>query len=277
MRHLQLKSILKSGEHFHISKNRMTKNSTYPVHTHTFYEIFLIEEGIGIHRINGKRLQLAPGSLVMIRPRDVHGFSVIDTKGFVVSNLAFFAKTLEFLKQRYFAKEKSFFGGTATFPRSIQAPEHVRSWIAASFEELANGQRSRLALERFLLDLFCRLRVEKPAASDSCPQWLTNAIARCNSPECFKKGTVGFARLCGHGPEHVCRVTKKALGKTPTDLVNHARLSWAAGQLSLTPRKISTIAFDCGFESAGHFFRIFKNAYGITPRLYRARNSAVYK
>jgi AraC-like DNA-binding protein len=70
----------------------------------------------------------------------------------------------------------------------------------------------------------------------------------------------------------VARETKKWIGKTPTELVNMARLDYASQQLVQSHAKISDIAMDIGFNNLAHFYRLFRMQFGVTPRLYRLRN-----
>lgn len=51
---------------------------TYPVHTHDFYEIVFIGRGKGTHCINGRQQILSDGSMVFIRPEDVHSFRALN-------------------------------------------------------------------------------------------------------------------------------------------------------------------------------------------------------
>ena len=46
--------------------------ATYPLHTHTFYEYFLVTGGSALHMVNGTSQALSKGSLVLIRPEDAH-------------------------------------------------------------------------------------------------------------------------------------------------------------------------------------------------------------
>lgn len=48
---------------------------TYPKHTHTFFEFFYILKGKAIHHINGQQLVLDEGTLVFIRPKDIHQYA----------------------------------------------------------------------------------------------------------------------------------------------------------------------------------------------------------
>jgi AraC-like DNA-binding protein len=54
-------------------------------------------------------------------------------------------------------------------------------------------------------------------------------------------------------------------------LINHHRIECAKGMLSApgSDTPILLIAFDCGFASLGPFNRAFKDATGVTPRVFR--------
>lgn len=60
---------------------------------------------------------------------------------------------------------------------------------------------------------------------------------------------------------------------TPSEYLRHCRLT-ASAQLLCDPahasRTITEIAFACGFNSATHFSSEFKQAYGLSPRDFRA-------
>ena len=75
--------------------------------------------------------------------------------------------------------------------------------------------------------------------------------------------------LCNKSPEHVERELKKRTGKTITEVVTQARMSWAAYKLAFTTTEVLDIIFDCGFNSTSHFYKIFKKYYMVTPFQYR--------
>jgi AraC family cel operon transcriptional repressor len=82
-----------------------------------------------------------------------------------------------------------------------------------------------------------------------------------------------LARLAKRSPEHVAREFRRYLNWTPTDVINDARMSYAADRLAASDDKITTIALDCGLENLGHFYRLFQARYGCTPRAYRVRQN----
>ena len=57
-----------------------------------------------------------------------------------------------------------------------------------------------------------------------------------------------------------------------TSYVNGIRLNYAISMLDGTNESITTICYDCGFESQRTFNRVFKERYRVTPREYRNIN-----
>ena len=104
------------------------------------------------------------------------------------------------------------------------------------------------------------------------PGWLAAALTRWRGEvKHLEEGTTALARLACRSPEHVARTLREYTGRTPTDCLNEARMNHAAQQLAVTDRKILDIAMECGFDSLGHFYSVFRKAQGCAPRAYRMR------
>ena len=69
-----------------------------------------------------------------------------------------------------------------------------------------------------------------------------------------------------------CRAT---LGRTPTDIVNAARLERAAARLRESDAAIADIARGAGFGHMGTFHKAFKARFGHTPCAFRVRHRAI--
>jgi AraC-like DNA-binding protein len=68
----------------------------------------------------------------------------------------------------------------------------------------------------------------------------------------------------------ICRLFRRATGRTMTEYVNGYRISVAAQLLRETDKSILEIAFEVGFGNYSHFNRQFQRRKGKTPRLFRA-------
>ena len=88
-------------------------------------------------------------------------------------------------------------------------------------------------------------------------------------PEIYRMGVAGFAKICHRSAAHVSRECRRWTGKTPTELVNRARLKHAKYKLRTSAQSVTEIAQDCGFDDPAQFYRIFKLALGVSPKNYR--------
>lgn len=75
-------------------------------------------------------------------------------------------------------------------------------------------------------------------------------------------------------PEHLCRLFKTALGRSPSETVRLARLDRAAILLARSNYTVGEVAALYGFLSPFHFSRAFKQALGQSPSEVRRRIAA---
>ena len=68
------------------------------------------------------------------------------------------------------------------------------------------------------------------------------------------------------------RLFRKYLGTTPTRYYLHLRIARARYLLQQTSMSILSVALACGFVSASHFSKCYREIYGRTPRDERSIN-----
>lgn len=72
-------------------------------------------------------------------------------------------------------------------------------------------------------------------------------------------------------PFHLCRVFRRATGQTIHHYMDQLRLRHAAAALSQRGVDLATLSVELGFTSHSHFSYRFRQAFGVTPRAWRAR------
>jgi len=78
-----------------------------------------------------------------------------------------------------------------------------------------------------------------------------------------------IADIAGISTRSLQRMMKKH-GLSYSDLLNEARKQYAKSKLNNPAAKISDIAYQLGYNDAGHFTRAFKRWTGMTPSKYRS-------
>ena len=74
-------------------------------------------------------------------------------------------------------------------------------------------------------------------------------------------------------PYQLNEITKSAVGKTASELINDHIILEAKRYLLATPNQIKDIADMLGYEDVSYFIRFFKKHTGHSPESFR-RNSA---
>jgi AraC family cel operon transcriptional repressor len=267
---LRFDDFVPEHDHCHFQHSWITPQRQAAPHVHDFHELFWVDGGHGWHWIGGERKSLTAGSAALIQPSDEHAFEIDIDKSLLLTNVAFRSTTWREVERRY-----TLGAGLFNLPlseRQVSLGANDVSELALACQEIARGARDRRAVDRFLLNAFHVFeRARGTGYPPGVPDWLLEACRAVRAHKNLQKGTAAFAALCGHSPEHVAREVRRWLGKTPTDVVNEARLDHAASRLAESDTPIVEVALACGYENISHFYRLFRERYGVSPGRYRER------
>ncbi len=76
------------------------------------------------------------------------------------------------------------------------------------------------------------------------------------------------ARHFNYHPNSIAALIHRETGNTFSHLLRSIRLKQAALLLTQSPLSVEEVALRCGYSHLGHFYKIFKEAYGVTPKTY---------
>ena len=254
----------------HVARKELLRRWPERAHDHDYFEVFLIERGSTDHWINGRRERLVPGHMTFIRPADRHAFRADAVTGCRIINVMFRIETAAHFLVRYPEEFCGrFFDSPEPYPEThfLEGPRMERAVHVA--QELTKARLSLARVEEFLLTLANRVVEPITTVNSNVPRWLAQACDAARDPLVFKDGARGFIRAAGRSHEHVCRTCRDVLGLTPSAYINNVRAEYAADLLARSSLPISEIASECGIDNVGHFYRLFRNHYGTTPRAYR--------
>ncbi len=275
----RLEAYLDSEECFHLSKNRISKKTKIEYHAHNYFELFWVVEGTCIHFLNEQPVKLNPGDVVFMRPRDTHSFEFESVQEYLlIYNLAFFAKDIDWLKQRYFPDTKRFFWSTGRHPAMHRLSKMHLKKLSNTADRFLEAPRTLFFLDRLLLGVFELLHFTN-LTEDTAPYWLQYAIKLFNSEASgnhYREGTVGFLKICERSNAHVNRTIRKHYGVNLTQFVNRLRLSRAKDMLATTNKSVKEISYELGFNDVNYFHKLFKASYGMPPNVFRKKNAIVF-
>lgn len=147
----------------------------------------------------------------------------------------------------------------------------VRDLITASFRDTGKmNYRSGAVLAESLTRLIRTALEEASASHCSAPDLKTQMIdfIAANLTD-ENLGVTRIAAAFGCSTRQVHRLFQTEAGMTVSEWIWKTRLERSFHDLrnsELRGCTITDIAFNCGFNNAAHFSRLFKGTYGITPR-----------
>lgn len=255
-------------------------NDIFNPHRHEFFELFVTISGTVTHWINGATKKLPEGSLVFIRPDDLHGYIYDDPKSSetIYINLSFSAGLLkslfDYLSGSDFPAEKLL---SAPMPPTKLLHKAEKDRLVAQISEL-NTLNIRdldardLRMRSVLADIFVRFFSDLPNTEHSdTPIWLTQLLSEMERPEHFTTGWERMSELSSRSREHLSRSLKKYCNTTPTEYINALRINYASNLLLNTNSSIIDICYRCGFQSTSNFYKVFEKIHHMPPTSFRKK------
>lgn len=243
-------------------------------HRHTFFEFVITGNENVIHEINGKKTRLKKGTLMLIRPDDVHLFADEGQGEFFYFNLAFTRDTFDNAAIWLNAEDEfKHLEESADVPTVILTDSQAQSLINQFFNLMGEGTVSNpVAYARGIISyVFSKyfLNTFTHSGDDDVPQWLVSLCNELHKKENFSGGLEKMSELSGMSYSYIGHSFKKYLDMTPSEYINTIRMDYAGLMLVSTNMSILDISLECGFENLGYFYKIFKNYHSVSPAQYK--------
>ena len=245
---------------------------------HDLVQFFLVTQGGGRTRVDGRDHRLAPGAVLLLPPATIHEFAFLEgTDGFVASAAATSLK-------RLFGSEPE--------ARSLLGAPAVLQMPASGVEAAALEATMRLAMREFGANLPGR-EFSLGAFADLIASWFVRAvrgvrtgvepardpraglvrrfIERVEARFQHHDPLVAYAGALGISVPHLSRSCRELLGRSAARVIQDRLMIEARRDLVYTAMSISQISFRLGFTDPAYFSRFFARRAGVSPSDYRAK------
>lgn len=255
--------------------NMIEKNvgvgTTFPLHTHNYYEYFLVTSGRAMHIVNGMSQVVSRGSLVFVRPSDVHYYDYYKEDDFEFWNAGVPKGAFSRVMNLYNVDESQFC--SSILPPHVHLGTVLVNDTNLILETLKNTPDSKKRNNMYMMVLsrivYLMLTCSEPSTHTEIPSWMLAIIQNMDKPENFIAGLPRLLQLANYSQAHVNRSFKQYLYTTPTHYINGLRLRHAYKLLTETDDQILTISNACGFNNISYFYALFKKMYGMCPNELR--------
>lgn len=257
-------------------------------HRHAYFEVCLVgQHGAGIYTLEGRKHDLAPGSVFFARPGFVHQIQNI---ALPLMELFWIAFTVAPPGSSFSSKDEG-----ARLAQSFSASSRAVTLDDGSVGALWSTLRLVAAqrpnsgdallieqLQRTLLAALMRAGIETdtlatPSTSEDARE---NGLARLAVLYIHDNldRRLPVSEIASHlhvSPRHLSRLLTSFTGAAPAAYIEHARMDRARALLQNSEVPVKAVAAKVGYGDVHHFTRAFTRHHKIAPANFR-KNSATY-
>lgn len=259
-----------------------------PEHVHDYYELIYVHQGKGIIFVDHTWYEKKQGDLFIIPGNTIHR-SLPSQEDPIVSSVVFFAPALMggFKLDHSYSSIQCFEQARKNKTYKLELPQEIRDMLELTMTQIANELSSRMIGYRdSIWHIYSQLllQINRYLYADSMPLeknidigpiWILETLKNINEHPERNISLTELAEIAGVSTAHFSRVFRKLTTMNVTTYINVKRIIMAKEQLITTNLNIQVIAERCGFETATHFYRVFKSITGITPNQYRLNERIV--
>jgi len=250
------------------------KDLVHDLHKHDFYFVLAIEKGNGLHEIDFIKYPVHGDSIFILRPGQVHRLELsADSTGFLMEfDLTFYQPKKTITEHRWKkAASKNFCEVEAARLKKLL------SFLENMYQECSQKQEGYIEVIKANLDLFFieYIRQSRNPASITktegtySQERFEELLQLMEVNIATKKSVADYADLLHLSSYQLNAITKAAVGKTVSDLINEQILLEAKRYLLATPEQVKEIADHLGYEDVSYFIRFFKKHTGQSPEIFR--------
>lgn len=259
-----------SGFDFHWWNQNKTS-----LHTHNYYEIFLITEGEVMHRYNNQVTHAKRNTLFFIEPGDVHQLEPFEDKFSQHINLSFTERSLELLFGNI-EQDMLFKIHSGRCAHQILLNDTECNFLLYLANQLTSTQYGNKILAAFqtkqIIVNALMFLYGKSNTSRDLPDWMSELLSKISTATFMQRPVSDIYALSHYSQPRLLYYFQKYLGESIISYFTKTKLNYACNLLVNTNFTILDIASRLAFDSLSHFIKIFKKHTGMTPGEYRKKH-----
>ena len=275
----------------HIERDVLKESNVLEMHSHSYYELAVVQEGRGFHIVDNDVYPISAGNIFFIRPHQKHRF--VDIEHLTILNILFNIKTLEQyewdinnvtnFRKLFYNINKDKKAGENLISFSID--EITLSKIVFIADEIINEINKQKSGYKFavvtgflnLIILISRNCKPDPGKFYNHNYQVSTLLGYIDK-NYYKSITLQkLASISKMSVSTMRRRFSAAIGYSPIAYIQRVRIEKSALLLVGTDMPITQIAYKSGFKDCSYFSNQFKLLTSFTPRIYRKNRVNTFK
>lgn len=258
MKKLFYESIRDYRDEFVIEKQKLDYEN--PPHFHKNTELLYITDGEYTCTINGETYTVTQNEICFISPLKIHSANAKEgCKGYLVMS-----------SDKLLSDFSSIFKNSA-FPVVLGDKEFNKQRILPFIESIKPPYTPFIekGVVNYVFGLLLSRYDLEPCTSDKNSDAVVKIVQYIDDHYAEKLTLEGVAEKLGYSKFYFSRLFNRIIKKSFTDYVNLVRTEkFLSKYRDAKSQTVTTLFYDCGFDSPTTFYRNFKKIYGVTPSEY---------
>ncbi|HEY6902010.1 MAG TPA: helix-turn-helix transcriptional regulator [Puia sp.] len=242
------------------------------LHRHDFYYILILERGAGEHEIDFQSYGVVDYSVFFMRPGQVHRLLLkAGSTGYL----------MQFREGFYFPTDRASrlmvrkAGNVTHYRFDADGFQKILALLTYIFQEYVSRQEGYQEVIKANLGIFFIEMVRQYSGSLSdhaglyTQERLGDFLELLETQAFVHKEVSYYAGALNLSTYQLNAITKAALGKTSSAVINEYIILEAKRQLLATSSLVSQIADRLGYEDVSYFIRFFRHHTGYSPEAFR--------
>lgn len=246
----------------------------HDLHRHDFFFILALKSGKGRHEIDFEEYDVLDNSVFFIRPGQVHQLELkVGSTGFLLEfNNEFYHPKDKLSNQRLRkASNKNY------CELEINRFNRLLAILSSMFEEHTAREEGYRDVIKSSLDIFFiefvrqspNPKGEAAIANSYTQERFEEFSALLDKHIATHKQVSQYTDLMNLSPYQLNEITKSAVGKTASELINEYIILESKRNLLATSNQVKEIADLMGYEDVSYFIRFFRKHTGHSPVAFR--------
>lgn len=240
-------------------------------HTHQFNELVIVDQGYGVHVLNGELYFIQEGDIFFILKDDRHFYNELGTLKLmnilINPNESFkYLKNLDLILQQLLVKNNSPFIWLITEDKEkcINLAKKMHQIYLAN--NVSNESPILLQIESFFIQIISIIITGQKKYPQNSTQYKIRSLLRyLQQNYCEHIDWKNLSEQFYMSSKTINRQIKKLTGLSPVNYLNRLRVLAGRDKLKQSDDLITEISLSCGFLNSDYFAKCYRKNFGISP------------